>query len=47
MPQVTKVVEIDQEYLMRNFPISYFENVDLLFKIMRNKKKFIKNTYKT
>lgn len=32
---------------MRNFPVSYFENVDILFKIIGKKKKFIKDTYKT
>ena len=32
---------------MRNFPVSYFENVDILFKIISKKKKFIKDTYKT
>ncbi len=32
---------------MRNFPLAYFENIDLLFKSVKKKKKFVKNTYKT
>ena len=32
---------------MRNFPISYFEKVDLLFKMIDKKKKFFIDTYKT
>lgn len=37
--------EYDKKYLMRNFPLSYFQNVDLLFKMIGKKKRFIKNTY--
>lgn len=32
--------QIDKKYLMRNFPLSYFSNLDVLFKIVDKQRKF-------